>query len=356
MEGNAVVSENVVSPKILIVGPAWVGDMVMAQSLFKAIKEQNKLAIIDVLAPGWTNPLLLRMPEVRKNILMPIGHGVLALGTRYALAKELRQEKYDQAIVLPNSWKSALIPWLAKIPKRTGWMREMRFGLLNDARVLNKKQLPLMVQRLVALAHKKGKEPPFITPSPELKIDQTRLQATLAKFNISSSDKTPILVLCPGAEFGASKRWPEHHYAALANEMIKKDWRIWLMGSKNDMPVATKIEEALIEKDRCFNFTGKTDLGEAIDLMSLANRVVSNDSGLMHIAASLNIPLVAVYGSTDPSFTPPLNARAKTVRLSLPCSPCFKRECPLKHHQCMENLSTGRVLDALHALTAGQQG
>lgn len=348
--------QTVVDHKILIVGPAWVGDMVMAQTLFKTLKVQNPKAIIDVLAPGWTNALLLRMPEVRKNIMMPVGHGVLALKARYQLAKELRNEHYDEAFVLPNSWKSAIIPYLANIPKRTGWLGELRFGILNDVRRLDKKGLPLMVQRFVALAYEKNKKPPFEILNPALKIDPISLQTTLAKFNINPADKTPILVICPGAEFGPSKRWPEHHYAKLANKMINKDFRVWLMGSQNDMPVAAAIQDAILEKDRVLNFTGKTGLGEAIDLMSLANRVVSNDSGLMHIAASLAVPLVAVYGSTTPHFTPPLNSSSKAVRVSLPCSPCFKRECPLKHHQCMETLSPDSVLQALHELSLGQTG
>lgn len=335
--------------KILIVGPAWVGDMVMAQSLFRAIKQLKPQAVLDVLAPEWSRPLLERMPEVQEAFALPIGHGVLKLGVRKQLAQQLKNNAYDQAIVLPNSWKSALIPWWAKIPKRTGFFGEMRFGLLNDARVLNKKALPLMVQRFVALAYEKGssisKEQ---CPAPKLKTDSKNIAIALEKFSINTGNQ-PILALCPGAEFGPSKRWPENYYAEVAIEKLKQGWSVFLFGSKNDIPVSNAIQQAC--KGNCIDLTGKTSLGEAIDLLSHSTAVVTNDSGLMHIAAALDKPLIAVYGSTDPSFTPPLNLKAQVVKLNLPCSPCFKRDCPLEHHRCMRDLKAPQVLSALSELS-----
>jgi heptosyltransferase-2 len=333
--------------KILVVGPAWVGDMVMAQSLFRVIKQLHPNALLDVLAPEWSRPLLERMPEVHEAIAIPIGHGVLNLGVRYSLAQILKQKNYDQAMVLPNSWKSALIPWLAKIPKRTGFVGEMRWGLLNDARVLHKAALPLMVQRFVALAYKKGSAIlKSQCPPPQLKTDPKNIENALQKFAVKGDQ--PILALCPGAEFGPSKRWPENYYADVANEKLKQGWSVLLFGSKNDIPVCQAIQQQT--GGRCIDLTGKTSLGEAIDLLSHATAVVTNDSGLMHIAAALDKPLIAVYGSTDPSFTPPLNQQSQVVRLGLACSPCFKRDCPLGHHRCMKDLAPEKVISALAVL------
>lgn len=334
--------------KLLIIGPAWVGDMVMAQSLFKTIKRVDPAAVIDVLAPDWTRPLLDRMPEVHTSHAMPIGHGVFALKERYRLAEYLKPMGYTEAIVLPNSWKSALIPWLANIPKRTGFLGECRFGLLNDFRFLDKSALPRMIDRFAALAFHKHTSVIEIKkdiPYPHLEINPLSLQTTLEKFSVQDYANQRILALCPGAEFGASKRWPEKYYATVAIQKLKEGWSVWLFGSKNDQAVAARIQQET--NHRCLDFTGKTNLGEAIELLSLANQVVTNDSGLMHIAAALQNPVVAVYGSTDPSFTPPLSNTAEIVRLSLPCSPCFKRECPLEHHQCMQALLPEQVLMAL---------
>jgi heptosyltransferase-2 len=339
--------------KVLIIGPAWVGDMVMAQSLFKILKSRDPSGVIDVLAPDWTRPLLNRMPEVRASHTMPILHGVLALKERYRLAEHLKPMGYTQAIVLPNSWKSALIPWWAKIPKRTGFLGECRFGLLNDFRFLDKNALPRMIDRFVALAFHKQTSVVDIKkniPYPHLEINPVSLQTTIQKFSVQDYSNQRILALCPGAEFGASKRWPESHYAAVAIQKLKEGWSVWLFGSKNDQAVAARIQQET--NHRCLDFTGKTDLGEAIELLSLTHQTVTNDSGLMHIAAALQKPVVAVYGSTDPGFTPPLGDTAQIVRLSLPCSPCFKRECPLGHHQCMQGLLPEQVLIALD--TVGQ--
>ncbi len=334
--------------KILVIGPAWVGDMVMAQSLFQILKANAPLTAIDVLAPDWTRPLLDRMPEVQKAHAMPIGHGVLDLRRRYQLAQGLKSEGYTQAIVLPNSWKSALIPWWATIPKRTGFLGECRFGLLNDYRILNKKKLSRMIDRFAALAIEKNAPLPYPVPHPRLEVHVDSVHAAITKFSLAMDLEGPILALCPGAEFGASKRWPEQYYAEVALAKLKEGWAVWLFGSKKDEAQALAIQIATGE--RCRDFTGKTNLSEAIDLMSLVRLVVTNDSGLMHIAAALQKPVVAVYGSTDPGFTPPLGANAHIVRLSLPCSPCFKRECPLQHHQCMQALLPERVLSAIHSM------
>lgn len=335
---------------VLVVGPAWVGDMVMAQSLFKLLRQQNPNLAIDVLAPAWSLPLLARMPEVRRAIAMPLGHGKLALGVRYRLGRELRTHRYDQAILLPNSLKSALTPWFAGIPQRTGWRGEMRYGLLNDLRKLDKSRYPLMVQRFAALAFPNGAALPDRLPFPELIIDTNARAQLLQRHGLDGGK--PILALCPGAEFGPSKRWPEVHYAATAAAMIDRGWRVAIFGSANDRAVAEQITALLPESARAaaVNLAGATRLEEAIDLLSAATAVVSNDSGLMHIAAAVGRPLVVVYGSTSPAFTPPLAQQVKILQIPVDCGPCFQRECPLGHHKCMNELVPAQVLNALNQL------
>ena len=331
--------------KILVVGPSWVGDMVMAQSLFIALKAQNTDVLIDVLAPSWSAPLLERMPEVNKALDMPLGHGRLGLSDRWKLGRSL-VGVYDQAILLPNSLKSAIVPWAAKISLRTGWRGEMRYGLLNDLRPLDKTIYTKTVQRFVALAYEKGAQ--FDVANPQLSVEQEAVIAALKKFSLDVLSSKKILGLCPGAEFGPSKQWPLEHYADLAKEYIRKGWAIWLFGSAKDQTITQKINLQLNEE--AVDLAGRTSLAEAIDLLSATDAVVSNDSGLMHVAAALNKPLVAVYGSTDPNFTPPLGQTSRVADLQLDCSPCFKRECPLGHMNCMNQLKPKLVINAMEQL------
>ena len=330
---------------ILVIGPSWVGDMVMAQSLFQTLKERQPQTAIDVLAPVWSLPLLQRMPEVRAGVEMPLGHGRLALRQRWSLGRSLRG-RYQQAIVLPNSWKSAIVPWAAGIPRRTGWRGEMRYGLLNDIRKLDKSVLTMTVRRFVALAGDAGSILiPEILP-PQLKINPDDVQHALAALRLRKAADQPLLALCPGAEFGAAKRWPDEYYAALARQYVENGWQVWLFGSDKDRPVCDNI--AAGAGGGCTNLAGSTSLAQAVDLLSLADAVVSNDSGLMHVAAALDRPLVAVYGSSDPGFTPPLNARHQVLSLGLDCSPCFQRECPLGHLRCLRDISIDQVHAALN--------
>ncbi|WP_312380463.1 lipopolysaccharide heptosyltransferase II [Pseudomonas oryzihabitans] len=336
---------------ILIIGPSWVGDMVMAQTLFVCLKRQHPDCQIDVLAPEWSRPLLERMPEVREALSFPLGHGAFELATRRRIGQQLRG-RYDQAILLPNSLKSALVPYFAGIPKRTGWRGEMRFGLLNDIRTLDKARYPLMIERFMALAHAPGAELPKPYPEPRLAIDPASRDAALERFGLSLD--RPVLALCPGAEFGEAKRWPAEHYAAVADARLRQGWQVWLFGSQKDAPGGEEIREWVtpgFEEDVC-NLAGRTSLAEAIDLLSCASAVISNDSGLMHVAAALDRPLVAVYGSTSPGFTPPLASQIEVVRLGLECSPCFDRTCRFGHYDCLRLLQPSLVQDALGRLVA----
>jgi heptosyltransferase-2 len=339
--------------KYLIIGPSWVGDMVMSQSLYITLKKQRPDMELHVMAPRWCLPLLARMPQVDLAIEMPLGHGDFKLAARWKLGRELKQNQYTQAIVLPNSLKSALIPFFAGIKKRTGWKGESRFGLLNDLRS-NKNTFPLMVQRYIALAFPRqqmraAKDIQEI-PYPALLVDKAQQQTAIARLGINL-DK-PVLGLCPGAEFGPSKRWPEAHYAAIAKQWIADGGEVWVFGSQKDQPVANTIRQYLPEglQTHCRLLAGNTSLTEAIDLLAACTTVVSNDSGLMHIAAAVNTPLVAVYGSTSPGYTPPLSQKVQIVHTDIECRPCFKRECPYGHLKCLRELQPNQVWQALLAL------
>lgn len=347
---QAVTGQALSRQAILVVGPSWVGDMVMAQTLFIILKARYPDAAIEVLAPGWSRPILARMPEINAAIVMPVGHGRLDLLSRWRVAQTLRTRHYQAAYVLPNSLKSALIPLLAGIPRRVGWRGEMRFGLLNDIRLLDEERYPLMVQRFAALAYRSDQALPATLPRPRLQVDTSSLPGLFDKFGLDVS--RPILALCPGAEFGPAKRWPEQHYRAVAETMIERGWQVWIMGSNNDEAVGEAIRGPLtgLQQQRVINLAGQTELADAIDLLSCAAVVVSNDSGLMHIAAALNRPLVAVYGSTSPGFTPPLGEQVETLAIPVDCGPCFQRACPLQHLKCLNDLLPGRVQEAIDRL------
>lgn len=334
--------------KTLIIGPSWVGDMLMSQSLYRHLKQQNPEREIDVLAPNWCRPVLARMPEVNQAIEMPVGHGSLQWGLRKEIGQQLSQTNYEQAFILPNSLKSALIPWFAGIPKRTGWRGEMRYGLLNDLRRLDKAVFPLMVQRYVALAQEKGM-PAMSKESilkPKLSIDHEQLSQTLDAFKL---DTQHAIAFCPGAEFGPAKRWPDYHYADLAKALIAGGHQIWLFGSQKDQEVCQQITQQLTDEEqkRCHNLAGATSLPQAIDLIAHCQAAVSNDSGLMHIAAAVETPLVALYGPTSPGFTPPLSDKAEVIRLIEGFQKIRKGDGEQGYHQSMIDISPEMAYSAL---------
>ena len=329
--------------KILIVAPSWVGDAVLAQPMFKRLHERHGSLTLDVLATPWTRALFARMPEINASIESPFGHGELALRGRYALGRSLAARGYDQAIVLPNSWKSALIPCVAGIPLRTGFVGEVRWGLLNDARRLDKHALPLMVERFALLAEVPGDAVKRPLAAAQLEVDHAQRAATLRQLGLAP--RRPVAALCPGAEYGPAKRWPPEYYAELAQKLAAAGCEVWLVGGAQDAAIGDAIAQAA--GSDCINLCGRSTLAEAIDLLSCAALIVSNDSGLMHIAAALGKPLTAIYGSSSPAFTPPLSARAQIVKLDLACSPCFRRECPLGHFNCMRQLTPQQVWERI---------
>jgi heptosyltransferase-2 len=282
------------------------------------------------------------MPGVAGVWTLAVGHGELGIRARRQLARTIRAREFDQAIVLPNSFKSALIPYWAGIPKRTGWRGESRILVLNDRRRLDPARYPLMIERFMALGLPKGASLERPYPIPRLAADPAAARELAHRFELPVADAT---VLCPGAEFGPAKRWPTRHFASLARAEADRGRPVWLLGSPGDAAACDEIE--VLAGAGVKNLAGRTTLLEAVDLLSLAARVVCNDSGLMHIAAALDRRLVALFGSTSPDFTPPLGAQSTVLRNPIECSPCFQRQCPLGHLKCLESLLPEQVLEVL---------
>ena len=303
--------------RILIVAPNWIGDALMAQPLLTRLKATG--AALEVLAPEWVAPVMRRMPEVGEVIAAPFRHNALQLGERWRLGRELKRRGYEAAIVLPNTWKSALVPFLAGIPRRVGYVGELRYGLLNSVHRKSPASMPVHYARLAgngagALAQ------------PHLEVTPAEIAEAKRRFGIEGE----YVVFCPGAEYGPAKRWP--YFRELAEKIAKP---VVLLGSANDKAAAQSIPAK--------NLVGGTTLDEAIRLIAGASAVVSNDSGLMHVAAALGRPQLALFGSSSPEHTPPASAKARVLWLRLECSPCFARECPLGHFRCMKDITADAV-------------
>jgi len=323
--------------RYLIVGPSWVGDMVMAQSLFITLKELYPDCLIDVIAPEWSLPILERMPQINQGIALAIGHGEFSLKKRIKKGRSLRVHGYTHSIVLPRSWKSALVPFFSGAKIRTGFRGEMRYGLLNDIRHLDKKVLKQTVQRYVAHAYKPDLDQTPAIPFPRLEVDMInheRLVETL-KLNLVR----PVIAMMPGAEYGPAKQWPAKYYRELAALLVEKGYQVWVIGSAKEKELGQTIVDGLGEY--AINLSGQTELVDTVDLLSCVEQVVTNDSGLMHVAAAVGTKLNVIYGSSTPDYTPPLSSKEKlnVFYLDLDCSPCFKRICPLGHTNCLLNIT-----------------
>lgn len=331
--------------RILVVGPSWVGDMVMAQALCKLLAGEG--GPVDMLAPGWSLPLVRRMPEIRAGIELGAGHGELALANRYRLARSLRG-RHARAIVLPRSFKAALVPWFARIPRRTGYRGEWRYGLINDVRELDSARLGQTVQRFVALGAAPDAPPPPV-PEPRLAVDAQN-QAQLVR-TLGLDAQRPVVALLPGAEYGPAKCWPLEHFGALAKRLAAAGCEIWILGSARDRLAGERIAGFALGATR--NLCGMTRLEDAVDLLALARVAVTNDSGLMHVAAAVGAHVVALYGSSTPARTPPLTAKRSVRYLGIECSPCFERVCPLGHFRCLRGIGADEVFeDVVTALEA----
>ncbi len=340
--------------RALVVAPSWIGDTVLAQPLFMRLHQNTPELQLDALAPRWVGPVLERMPEINRVIDSPFGHGDLALKSRHRLARQLAEAGYQRAYVLPNSIKSALIPLFAGIPERIGFIGEARYGLINRRHRLDKVALPQMAERFAQLAETPGAPLPRPLPLPHIASSSEQQNATLAALGLERPNK--LAIFCPGAEYGPAKRWPTRHFAKLADMLAEHGYTIWLLGSPKDQAVGEEIAALTLHlaagSTPLRMLCGTTSLAQAIDLIAVADFVVCNDSGLMHLAAAVGRPLVAVYGSSSPGFTPPLSKDAHIVSLHLACSPCFKRDCPLGHLDCLNQLDPQRVLAACLAASA----
>ena len=297
----------------------------MAQPLLGRLRERPGNPRIEVLAPPWVAPVARRMAEVDEVIEADLRHGALQLGERWRLGRQLKARGYSEAYVLPNTLKAALIPYFAGIPARIGYRGEARFGLLN--RVFDagpdREGMTAHYARLAGDATQPLSSPVLIT----------RPNDTAARFGISG----PYVVFCPGAEYGPAKRWP--YFSELA---AKLDRQVVLLGSASDREPAAGIAGR--------NLIGQTTLDEAIDLIAGAAVVISNDSGLMHVAAAAGTPQLALFGSSSPLHTPPMSALARVLWLKIECSPCYQRVCPLGHFNCMNGLGVERVLAEIRSL------
>lgn len=322
----------------LVVGPSWIGDLVMAGSLFRLLAARGHA--VDVVSPPWPHPLLARMPDVQRAWRLEAGHGDVALGARRRLAREIATRHYTRAIVLPRSAKAALVPWLARIPRRTGMRGEFRYGLINDMRDIEWTRAKPMIERFCALGLEPGEALPTCLPEPRLNADPAARGAVMARLGVT--DDRPVAVCMPGAEHGSAKRWP--HFAALVRRLSGDGFTVWLMGG----PADAGLGEAIVRESggAAVNLCGKTTLVEAADLLGAARVAISNDSGLLHVAAAVGTAVVGLYGSSSPVYTPPLTARREILTLSLECSPCFAQECPRGHFRCLRDLTPASVFDA----------
>jgi heptosyltransferase-2 len=342
--------------RILIIAPNWIGDAVMSQPLLANLKTIYPQSQIDVLASPWVAPIYRACTEVNQVIEAGLAHKQLQWGLRRQLAKQLEANQYEACFVLPNSFKSALIPWIANIPFRIGYRGEMRFGLINLAlENPSKVNRPPMANHYLALSnaldHSHGIDTSYPV-DPKLNISTVAKQSVSAKLQAASIKEKSIYVLCPGAEYGTTKRWPTEHFATLAKKLISNgpDACVILLGSKGDHALGEEITALAANVSQIHNWCGETSLDEAIALIGMSKALVSNDSGLMHIGAALKVPQVAIFGSSDPHHTPPLSDKAKVIWLNLPCSPCHKRECPLRHLKCLRDISPENVLSIIQTL------
>jgi len=336
--------------KQLIVGPSWIGDMVMAQSLYKLLAERDPGTERHVVAPAWSVPVLERMPEVDRAWELAVAHGEVGLGRRRRLARRLRAEGYRQAIVLPRSLKAALVPLLAAVPVRTGFRGEWRFGLINDMRPFDAGRLDQTVKRFVWLglgAHER--ELPAI-PVPRLDVDADNLRAVVRRLGLDT--RRDAVALIPGAEYGPAKRWPAQSYAELASRLARDGVPVWILGSENERALGRAVSASADHPD-AIDLCGRTSLADVVDLLGAARVAVTNDSGLMHVAAAVGTHVIGLYGSSSPRFTPPLTPAKAVFYLDLECSPCFRRRCPLGHFRCMRDIRVEAVCDAVVTALGG---
>lgn len=334
--------------KILVIVPAWVGDVIMSQVLLSALKHKYGVdTVIDVLANSWVANIIRRMPQVNNIELSDFQHGQLGLAKRFKLGRKLKKNNYTQVYVLPNSFKSALVAYFAGIPLRVGFVGEFRYLCLNQLYRLDKKALPRLVDRYFALANdgQLGHDIEY----PQLSINLSNRQQLIDQLSLSLNAE--VICFCPAAEYGPSKRYPTTHFAELANLVSQAGYQVWVLGSAKDCALGEEIIQ-LSSSRMISNLCGKTNLADTVDLFSLAKAVITNDSGLMHIACAVGAKVVALYGSSSPEYTPPLSNDTVILRTGIWCSPCFARACRFGHYDCLKQLMPQTVFAALNQLVS----
>ena len=336
----------------LVIAPQWIGDAVMTEPLMRLLSARGET--LTVAALPWVAPVYRAMSSVTNVIELPFQHGGLQWSERRAKGQLLKGH-FDRAYLGPNSLKSALIPWFAAIPERIGYHGEHRYGLLTT-RLPNpsRQSRGLMVAHYLALAEENTVP---AQQTPRLDLPPNVLKENLAAFQLQSN---AYMVLAPGAEYGPAKRWPAKHFSELA---ILSDKPVLLLGSAKEAALCEDIASASNEHrpGSTRSLAGKTNLTQAMAAIAAAHSLVSNDSGLMHVAAAFGVPQVALFGSSSPIHTPPLNSRAAVLWLKnvpayqppLDCAPCFKRDCPLEHTRCLNDLSPQMVAQAWTHLASG---
>ena len=317
----------------------------MTEPLLRRLQTRGERLTVGALP--WVAPVYRAMPQVAEVIEFPFAHGGLQLKARRAMARQL-EGRFDTAYVLPNSLKSALLPVLASIPKRIGYLGEARVGLLTH-RLKNPRKKPPMVAFYSALSGEANLE----ADRPQLKIAAAESDATLAQLGLQRGG---YVVFAPGAEYGPAIRWPTTHFSELAARLALP---VVLLGSGKEAALCDAIAAPVnaARPGQCINLAGKTSLEQALCAIAATKSIVSNDSGLMHVAAAFGVPQVAIFGSSSPLHTPPLNDKAAVLWLKndasyqppLDCAPCFERECPLGHTRCLNDISAATVLRALGA-------
>ena len=324
--------------RTLVIAPQWIGDAVMSEPLLRALGARGEQ--LTVAALPWVAPVYRAVAQVSEVIELPFAHGRLDWSARRRVAAGLRG-RFDSAYVLPNSLKAALIPFFAGIPKRIGYRGEGRYVLLNQ-RLANPIGRPPMVAFYRALS---GAAP--ADEQPRLHFDDAHLQQVTTKLSLTPQG---YWAFAPGAEYGPAKCWPAAHYAALASTLFARHGQpVLLLGSPKEAALCEQIAAAA--PGACRVLAGKTSLREAMALIGAARGMVSNDSGLMHVAAAFGIAQAAVFGSTSPEHTPPLNPNARVLwlkqELQLDCMPCFERTCRYGHTRCLTEVAPERVDQAL---------
>lgn len=318
--------------------------MVMTHSLIQVLTGQGHN--VSMTGSRSLAPLLNRMPKLHERLIVDLPRGQWAWNRRKNQGQKIKSHVFDQAIVIPNAWKAALLPFWADIKKRTGWIGECRWGLLNDARQYDPIAYPTMIQKIVALAYEKNTALTFDDcPFPQLRIDRNNQIDLIRSHDLDRIDR-PLICLCPGAAYGPAKRWPTSYFAQLTSLLIANGYHIVIVGSNQESSQA----DQMMQNEHCTDLTGKTLLDDVIDVLAMAECVVANDSGLMHVACAVNVPVVAIYGSTSPNFAPPLYHHTKSLYEQIPCQPCGKRQCPFEHTRCLYNITAHQVMTQIQQL------